>query len=739
MKKIAQWIFFVLVMLSLTASWWVFRDLLFPYVTSKAFFFRICLELALPFYVYLLVADKSLRPSLKNPLHILVAVFWLWNLFTSFTGIGPVRSLWGNFERMGGTFYLLHLVLLYFYVVALGQMSGKFFQLSLKVFLWISAVVAVNGVFGWLGMPILIQDPSLPVRVSSTLGNPIYLGNFIIIPMFLSWFFALQAEGRAGKIGWGFLGLVFLLAGYLSGTRGAAVGILAGSFISFILYLFLSQSRKIKIYGFAAVAALLVIAGLLFANSNHLPQGSTLQRLFKLKDSNTSARIIQWQVALSGFKDRPFLGTGPEDYYLVANYYHNPEIAKYDRSWFDKPHNYWLEVLVTTGVLGLGLYLAVFVLSLWALHRGFRAGLYGLAEYCLMVAAIIAYQIQNLTVFDNVSSSLTYYVFLGFAGTVWHISRSAASGKNKQKFTYDSDSALPVAAAGVAGLIILYVLYAANIIPMRIAKYVNYGYAYGSVDAAKGLDYFEKMSELPFNFDKTESANRFADFANSAARSATAQNQALVGKVIDQAINFSESAAEQQDNYAITWQRLSGLYILKSGSAGMNPLAEEYAQKAIDLAPNREEPYFNLVQIRALQNRLPEAMSIVRDLIEKYPGDPVPRTQMATLYRMQNKLPQAAELMEQAFGLNYTPGGYAEIRWLPDYYASTGQVQKALSLVEKSAQAEPNNVVIFTDMAKLFAMNREYSKALDLAQKIIKADPSQKSEMQKLIDSLPKQ
>ena len=710
MKKFVQWTFFTLVMLSLTASWWVFKDLLFPYVTSKAFFFRICLELALPFYVYFLVADKSLRPNLKNPLHILVAVFWLWNLVASFTGVSPVRSLWGNFERMGGTFYLLHLALLYFYVVALGQMPGKFFQRSMKVFLWISAVVAINGVFGWLGMPILIQDPSLPVRVSSTLGNPIYLGNFVIIPMFLSWFFALQAESRAGRIGWGVLGLVFFWAGFLSGTRGAAVGVLA------------------------------IIAALLFANSSRLPQGSTLQRLFRLKDSNTEARIIQWQVALRGFKDRPLLGTGPEDYYLVANFYHNPEIAKFDRSWFDKPHNYWLEVLVTTGVLGLGLYLAIFALTLWALYRGFKAGFYGLAEYSLLTAAIIAYQIQNLTVFDNVSSSLTYYVFLGFAGYVWHISREEAPGKGKQKFIHGgTDGVLAGAAAGVAGLIVLYVVYAANAVPMRAAKYVNYGYAYGSVDIAKGLNYFEMMAELPFNFDKTESANRFADFANSAVRSATSQNQAVAGKVIDQAISFSESAAQQQDNYAITWQRLSGLYILKSGQTGLSPLAEEYAQKAIDLAPNREEPYFNLVQIRAMQNRLPEAMGIVRDLMEKYPDDPVPRTQMAALYRMQNKLPRAAELMEQAFALNYAPGGYSETRWLADYYASTNQVQKALSLVEKSAKLEPNNAAIFTDMAKLFAMNKEYAKALDLAEKIIKADPSQKTEMQKLIDSLPKQ
>ncbi|MEK7161304.1 MAG: hypothetical protein AAB729_01285 [Patescibacteria group bacterium] len=114
MKKFIQWVFFSLVVLSLTASWWVFKDLLFPYVTSKAFFFRICIELALPLYIYLLLENKQLRPNWKNPLHIAVMAFLVVNIISSFSGVDVIRSLWGNFERMGGAFYLGHLTLLYF-------------------------------------------------------------------------------------------------------------------------------------------------------------------------------------------------------------------------------------------------------------------------------------------------------------------------------------------------------------------------------------------------------------------------------------------------------------------------------------------------------------------------------------------------------------------------------------------------------------------------------------------------
>src|ERR1700687_5825090 len=102
-------IFFVLACLSVSAALWVFKDLLFPYVTSKAFFFRIAIELALPFYLFLLAAEPNLRPRLKNPLSILALAFLVINIASSFTGVSTVRSLFGNFERMGGAYYLGHL------------------------------------------------------------------------------------------------------------------------------------------------------------------------------------------------------------------------------------------------------------------------------------------------------------------------------------------------------------------------------------------------------------------------------------------------------------------------------------------------------------------------------------------------------------------------------------------------------------------------------------------------------
>ncbi len=735
MKKIIQWAFFILVVLSLTASWWVFKDLLFPYVTSKAFFFRIFIELAMPLYIYLLLENKQLRPNWKNPLHLSVMVFLVINIISSFSGVNVVRSLWGNFERMGGAFYLGHLTLLYFYVVAIGQMPGSYFQKFLKLFLAVASVVAINGLFGWMHLPMLIQDPSLPFRVSSTLGNPIYLGSFALIPMFISLFFAFQSENTASKSGYFVLAFVFFLAGFLSGTRGALLGLLVGSFISAVVYLVMCKNRQVKIIGLGVVLTALVVAGLLFSVSSRLPVGSVARRIFDLKGVNSDARILQWQVALKGYKDRPLLGTGPENYYIIANEYYNPEIYKFDRSWFDKPHNYIIEILVTNGIIGLIPYLLMLGFCVIGLYKGLRAQILSLGEFSILLAALIAYQIQNLTVFDNVSSSLTFYVFLGFVGYVYQISSQDGSSDKKKEKNLSSLGGLPLVAGGVAAIVMLYVVYAANFAPMSVAKNINYGFAYASVDPVKSLNYFEFMTNLPFNFDKTESANRYADFANIAVRNIASKDQALAVKILDSATSFAEIAVAEQSNYSITWQRLGGLYIIKNVN---DPKAEAAAKKAIELAPGREEPYMNLVQIRAAQGKYAEAEKILLDLEKNFPTDNVLKTQQAVLYRMQDKLPEAVAVMEKAFGEGYDFTSYSEVSWMAEYYINAKQLDKALELQERAVKIDPNNVQVFVNLARIYAIKGDFEKARSIVATIKTTDPELTQNLKKFVDSFPK-
>src|SRR6185503_9184094 len=107
----------------------------------------------------------------------------------------------------------------------------------------VAALVTLNGISGWVHGPMLAQDPSLPNRVSSTLGNPIFLASFLILPMFLAGFFALQSESRALRIFFWVFGFVFLIGVVLSVTRGAIVGLIAGVGLGAVAYLLLHPKK----------------------------------------------------------------------------------------------------------------------------------------------------------------------------------------------------------------------------------------------------------------------------------------------------------------------------------------------------------------------------------------------------------------------------------------------------------------------------------------------------------------
>lgn len=744
-KKFVIISFFILVCLSLLSPLWVFKDLLFPYVTSKAFYFRICIELALPFYLYLLVSSPNLRPKWKKqPLNWLMIGFLSLSLISAFTGIGVTRSLWGNFERMGGVYYLAHLTLLYFYVLLISQLGGNYLKRFLQIFLAAALIVAVNGILGKLtgGSFVLVQDPSLPARVSSTLGNPIYVGSFLIVPLFLSIYFGLQAEEKFKQALYYFFAVLFLICIFLSGTRGALVGLLAGGFLAAVVYVVLNSSRKIKIWGSALVLVFAMLAGAGFTFSGHLPEGSVIRRILTLKDSNTQARLIQWGVALKGYKDHPLLGVGSENYYFIANKYYNPAIYQYDKSWFDKPHNYLIEVLVTTGAFGFAAYLGMLIFLAVALYRGFKNGFLSLAEFCVLLAGLLVYQIQNLTVFDTVPASLTFYCFAGFAGYIWDAALDAnVKGKNEsKKKTLTGDTAFPTAVFFVALLVASYLIYVTNIVPMEVGKRINYGFAYGSVDPAKADEYFQGAFNLPFNFDKTESANKYAEFAQSFGRSATSTSQSLATKVESEAIDALNSAIAVEPTYPILWQNLAGVYLYKGVQNGQvvsfDPQSEASIQKAIALAPGREEAYLTQAQIYGVQGKTDQAEETIKNLMQRFPKDNSLYLMMANLYRSENKIEDAAKLMEQAQSSGYTFTSYSDMQWLVAYYANEKQYDKALSLLQQQAQKEPSNLDLFVDTVKVYALSGKKDEAVSLAKQIMSADPTKTQEMQVIIDSL---
>lgn len=730
------YIVFGLVCLSLLTPLIINKNFLFPFISPRAFYFRIMLDFALAFYVYLILARKEYRPSLKNPLTAAVLAFLVLNIVSSIFGVGFLKSFWGNIERMGGAWYLLHLCLLYLYILMLSQANGKLFLYVLKFFLWVSIISVLYGVWVLLGFPGFFADPSLPGRVSSTFGNPIFFASFLVLPLFLTLYFSLQETGWFMRSVYIVVAILQLLGIYQSATRGAVIGLIVGLLVFGVAYLLGAGSRKIKIYGGVVLVVMLAVIGLLFYFNNRLQPGSMLHRMTHLIDSNSEARLLQWQVALRGFKDAPLLGVGPENYYFISNEYYNPQIYHSDPSWFDKPHNYLLEILVTTGALGFAAYVAILGAFTWILYKAFKARLLSWLEFCLLLSGMVVYQVQNLFVFDTISASIAFFVYLGFVGYLWYETQQQAEVREVRHSALGNMFLNTVFVLVL--IVMVYVSYLTNWVSGRYSKDINYGYAYAAVDPVISKSYFDKALSQQFIFDPLELAGRYGDAANQALGSSVAtSNPQAVSQLFDGAISTLEWATTKVDNNPIYLTELVGLYVQKASMTNqpLNPAAVVAAQKALALAPERYETMSYMMQVDLMQGQALAAVAMAQKIVELYPFSPEAKWRLGLVYQATGQMELAITSAQQALDQGFIVNAPSDMSWLINYYQQKKDYNQIVTIYEQAVQNNPKNLTLIVALAKAYLQAGEPDKAQAVKNEVLANSPAQAAQWDELMNA----
>jgi len=125
-------------------------------------------------------------------------------------------------------------------------------------------------------------------------------------------------------------------------------------------------------------------------------------------------RVLAWKSAWQGFRDRPFAGWGHNNVYYVLNRHYspeqvrfNPDFTEYEVTWYDKSHNWFVDLAAEKGVLGCGLYLIVIgaiCLGLWRMESRLLATCLG--------AGYLSCWVGNSVAFDSFSSLFVFYLFL---------------------------------------------------------------------------------------------------------------------------------------------------------------------------------------------------------------------------------------------------------------------------------------------------------------------------------------
>ncbi|QQR78527.1 MAG: O-antigen ligase family protein [Candidatus Moraniibacteriota bacterium] len=203
--------------------------------------------------------------------------------------------------------------------------------------------------------------PSLLVNVSGE--TVLRVTAFFPDPHVAAYFFGMSgllALGMARQSGlrrYFGMATVLFLADILTFSRGGYIGLLSG----WLIFLFLSW-KDFSVSMKKGVGGALFLSFLAVSLLGQ-PVLSRFGSSFTLADASSTERIVLWQEALGYILDRPLLGTGLGNYIVVARPMLDTHAPFY-------AHNLYLDIALEIGILGLMLFLAIY---LYALRQAFCA------------------------------------------------------------------------------------------------------------------------------------------------------------------------------------------------------------------------------------------------------------------------------------------------------------------------------------------------------------------------------
>lgn len=172
----------------------------------------------------------------------------------------------------------------------------------------------------------------------------------------LSGFLALGMLRTTGRRGYVWVACIIFLADLLTFSRGGIIGLLIGGAIYFSLFVPKRFSWGRNRLRLAIVFGVIAIA---FFSP---PVFNRFLSSFSFADTSSTERLMLWREAVEVVRGNPALGLGLGNYLATARPLYVPETPFY-------AHNLYLDIATELGLVGLGLFLVLFV---WAGKKVFQ-------------------------------------------------------------------------------------------------------------------------------------------------------------------------------------------------------------------------------------------------------------------------------------------------------------------------------------------------------------------------------
>lgn len=612
------------------------------------------------------------------------------------------RAFFGDIERGEG--YLGVLYFLGFFIASLIIFDKedwlRFFKLSLIT----GAILFVHG---------LIQYDVYP-RIQSFIGNPAFLAVVFIFVAFAALVILALDKDRLWRSIAGVMLPVSFIGVFLTETRSAMLGILAGFALAVFYLAVKGRGLRVRKVDVQKVSVGLIVLGTLLIATVIVTYTSPLwesipgvNRLTTISsdDPTVQTRLISAGVSLEAVNPsnnnwmRTLFGWGPDSFNVAYNKHYNPEYLRYEGLWFDRAHNKLLDVLVMNGVLGFLAYLGIWASIIFLVFRKRRSdtkhddivnGNHQLTPSHVYISASViffaaAYFVQNLFLFDQISTYIPLFAFIGF--TIFYFSKlSGSEGLGERE---GGGKLIPYSSSLIA-IFFLYFFVASCIIPFyQSARFIssmktgNMQYVYDNLDS------FTK----PYNFAQAELRYRLLQLL------APHMNNPDAKPLVDRVVALQEEVVVRESYDPREIVLLAGAYQAfgDGGEIEAYSRAEKFFLKALDLSPDRQELIYNMAIIYADQGDFVRMNEYANRMLQGSPDVPMTKIYYANAISREGptRFNEAMDVLESALDdlqialderqVNALRAAYNQYL---NYFYDTRDAERFLVAMERSMKLE---------------------------------------------------
>lgn len=737
---------------------------------GKSIVFRIIFSILL----FLFAWEMFLYPDRKNEIFstlksskiiwIMGALAFIFLLATIFS-LDPFFSFWGSPYRGDGSlnFILYILFGIFCFINAKKEEWQKLWDFTFLIGLLVS-FVGISQSSGLLKGFLVSYD-----QASATMGSSVLFGLYLTLLIFMALSFALITKGKK-VLFYYFSLLVFLTALNFSASRAAFLGIGAGLlfFIFFYKNRNNNQEKKLNnIFWIKIIVAILVAITFLTIfyikdNSAIIGQLSksrissglyrivlTVQAISNTKNLIPDTRLSAWQIGINAFKNRPLLGYGPENFSIAFDKYFDPSFSQFGKLyWWDRAHNFTIEMLINAGIFALIIYLSLIFFVFWKLQNLKKGNSTDYLIFHGIQATFIAYITANFLGIDSFSTYMLFYFIMGYCCFLIY-KKEINTTKTDIKI---NEKGFARYIFLVSVLLLSWFIWNFNIKPLIINKEVNWS------------DYYLQTQEFQKSINKMEKALssrsiienyvllKYVNALNVLSETPQGRNE---DKVIltRKRIDLLRKSVEIRPYYTRSWLFLgSALHNLATIDKNLseidaNKLKQESIsnlKKAQQLCPKCENIFIGLIRGSVAAKEYMEAEKTADDCVQLFPDNSECWWLKGIIKIVSNDITKGKEFINIATGRKYATFEYNPQQELLNAYVSvkdknqSREYYKDLILIyERLIELSPKNYQWHASLAFVYRTLGEYAKAKKQALIMLELDPKLKPSVEAFLKTLP--